>query len=766
MCNASLHGGPSRRRFRPPAPGALARLGGLLVGLTLAGPAPPGRAHEGHEPLPAKGVLVDVEAGTIALSRAAHRALRIETAEVTTRPLDARTLAYARLVPAWNRHAFAATGIGGRVAGIHVRAGDRVEAGQVLATIESLALETIQLELLAARTEHALAAQTLERIGALAEAEVATGRELSEARARWEQVRGEMNVAATKLRGLGVAEELVAAVLAGSSPPLSSAVDIVSPIAGTVMHVDVMAGDTVQSNEHLFEVVDLSEVWAEVHVLERDVNQIAVGQRVELVLSAFPGEHLTTQVHATGLMLDPQTKLGTVWAVVANPSDGPPRFLPGMTGQAQIVKHLGVDRIAVPAAALVTNGVEKYVLVQEAATKEGVEFRKQNVVVEGTAEGVALLRDGNVFPGDLVVTEGSHELGSFFISGVLRLSPEAEANMGLRTEPAGEHAIDEVLEFDGLVDVPPTARAIAAVQTEGRVTQILCRIGQAVAAGDVLAEIASLEVLDLQNALIEAGARRRLHDGALARLKTLDATQSVPQKRVWETQAAAITAAERVEGLSRKLLGIGFTAAEVAAVAAEGAVVPAVRVRAPVAGTVVRLDVVPGQVVQPDQPVAEIHDPRHAWVRAHLVEREVGRLPAEAAVGRARVRFMSLPERVFPATVARRGSVVDATDRTLPVWLEIDVPPDTVLQHNMLARVTLPIGRSPPVLAVPVTAVVRTGTQAHVFVRDPDGSFRRVAVGLGRSDDRFVAVAEGLRPGDVVAVAGVADLQTAFASIR
>lgn len=766
MCSASLHGGPARRRFRAPALRALARMGGLLVGLTLAGPAPHGRAHEGHEPLPAKGVLVDIKAGTIALSRAAHRALMIETAEVTTRPLDARTLAYARLVPAWNRHAFAATGIGGRVATIHVRAGDRVAAGQVLATIDSLALETIQLELLAARTEHALAAQTLERIAALADAQVATGRERAEAQARWEQVRGAMNVAATKLRGLGVADDLVTAVLSGSSPPMTSTVDITSPIAGTVMHIDVVAGDTVQPNEHLFEVVDLSEVWAEVHVLERDVNTVTVGQRVELALSAFPDERLTTEVHTTGLMLDPQTKLGTVWAVVKNPPDGPPRFLPGMTGQAQIVRDLEKERIAVPATALITNGVEKYVLVEEAATKDGVEYRKQNVVVEAVAAGVALLRDGSVFPGDLVVTEGSHELGSFFINGVLRLSPEAEANMGLRTEPVGEHAIDEVLEFDGLVDVPPNARASAAVQTEGRVTRINCRVGEPVAVGDVLAEVASLESLDLQNALIQAGAQRRLHEGTLARLKALEATQSVPQKRVWETQAAAITAAEQVESLSRKLLGIGFTAAEAAAVADQGAVVPVVRVRSPVMGTVVRLDVVPGQVVQPDQPVAEIHDPRHAWVRAHLVEREVGRLPAEVGADAARVRFMSLPERVFQATMARRGSVVDATDRTLPVWLEIDVPPDTVLQHNMLARVALPIGRTSPTLAVPVTAIVRNGTQAYVFIHDPDGSFRRQAVVLGRSDDRFVAVEAGLKPGDVVAVAGVADLQTAFASIR
>ena len=84
MCSASHRRGPFRRYFCLPVLRAIARIGGLLLGLTLAGSAPHSRAHEGHEPLPAKGVLVDIKAGTIALSRAAQRALRIDTAEVTT----------------------------------------------------------------------------------------------------------------------------------------------------------------------------------------------------------------------------------------------------------------------------------------------------------------------------------------------------------------------------------------------------------------------------------------------------------------------------------------------------------------------------------------------------------------------------------------------------------------------------------------------------------------------------------------------------------
>lgn len=723
-------------------------------------------AHEGHEPLPTKGVLVDVDAGTIALSRVAHQALGVATAEVATRPFVDRTLAYARLIPGWNRHAFAATGIAGRVVAIHVRAGDSVQAGQRLATLQSLTLETIQLELLAARAEYDLATRNLDRLTSLVEARVATGRELTEARARWQQMAAASQVAQAKLLGLGLPADVVTGIAQGSRPPLGSLMEIASPIGGTVMHVEAMNGDTVQGNEHLFEIVDLTEVLAEIQVLERDVQRISVGQPVEIVLSAFPAQPIETSVQTLGLMLAPDTKLATAWATVVNPPAVPARYLPGMTGRAHLLGPSRPDRIAVPAEALMTNGLEKFVLVEEAATREGFEYRKQNVIIDGRGSGLVGLRDGSVFPGDQVVTAGSHELGGFFVAESLRLSPEAEVNMGLRTEPAGLHAIDEVLEFDGLVDIPPGSRAVANALVEGRITRIACRNGQSVSGGEVLAEITSLEVLDLQLELIQAAAERRMQEESLARLRVLDTTQSVPQRRVWETQTAAISAAERVDSLSRTLQGVGFSGDEVEAMATEGRIFPTVQLRAPVSGTIVRLDAVQGQVVQPHQVVAEIHDPRHVWVRGHLAEPEVGRLSAAEAAVAVRVRFTSLPEAVFVGRLARRGVAVDLVDRTLPVWVEIDVPDGTVVQHNMLARVTLPVAQAAPTLAVPATAIVRQGTRSFVFVQDADGSFRRQPVELGPRDDQLVSVTQGLMPGENVAVAGVADLQTAFASIR
>lgn len=724
-------------------------------------------AHEGHEPLPSKGVVADVTRGSLVLSPATYRALAVETAEVGTHPLHATTVAAARFVPALQRHAFAASAIAGRVAAIHARAGDVVRAGQRLATVESLALEAIQLELLTARAELALADQTFERMRTLSGAQAIAVREQSEARSRLEQARGAVDVAAMKLRVLEVPEEVVSALLADADRPLIRAVDILSPIDGTIMHVDVTVGDVVTEGEHLFEVIDLTEVWARISVLERDVNTVAIGQTVELSVPAWPDEVITTTIHTTGMMLDPITKLGTAWATVTNAADATPRLLPGMTAQARIVSATGATRIAVPATALVSNGIDRFVLLEEAATARGHEYRKQNVVVVGAEDGLVLLDDGSVFPGDRVVTRGSHELGTFFVSGVLRLGPEAERNIGLRTERVALHAVDDVLEFDAIVDVSPGARTVATAQVAGRVSRLACRPGQVVAAGDVLAEVTSLEALDLQRQLIQAASQRRLALESLERLRALVADQSVAGRRLWEAQTNAISLGERVEALDRTLRGVGFTAGECRRVADGGEVVRTLTIRAQNPGVVVRIDALVGQVIRPDQPLAEIHDPRHAWIRGHLTEREVGRLhQASEASASVRVRFVSLPDQVFQGTVVRRGTVVDSGDRTLPLWVEIFVPPGIVLQHDMLARVSLPVRSHPPALAVPRSAIVSEGTRTHVFVRRFTGSFQRRPVILGTGDDRLVTVTSGLSPGEMIAVGGVADLQTAFAAVR
>ena len=226
------------------------------------------------------------------------------------------------------------------------------------------------------------------------------------------------------------------------------------------------------------------------------------GQAIELVLAAYPSEPFTSKVEVKGLYLDPQTHLGTAWGVLVNLPDKEPRFLPGMHGQAQIVVAAEGKGLTVPTSALVRDGAEHYVLVEQEATAAGSRFVKESVSLAGQEADVAAVAGRSLFPGDKVVTTGSHELATFFVQGVLRLSPQTRKSIGLRIEPVQVERVEDVVEVNGVIDVPPDSRAAASSQLTGNLQKILVERGGSFRAGDVLAEIASLELQNLQLELI------------------------------------------------------------------------------------------------------------------------------------------------------------------------------------------------------------------------------------------------------------------------
>jgi len=723
-------------------------------------------AHEGHAPLPSKGALVDSEGGTIVLSSPAHDALRVETAEVVRQVLTTKALAYAELVSPWGQHAFAASGVGGRVLAVYVKPGDRVQAGQTLAEIESLALGAIQLELLTAQAEHDLSEKSLAQATILAEQQAAAIRSLSEARARHEQNRGAIAVAVSKLRALGVRDADIQRLVGNRHGGILERLAITSPIAGTVIHVDVTVGNAVAGNAHLFEVVDFSNVWVKIGVLERNILATRVGQPVELTLSAYPNAVVPTNVSVKSLWLDPRSHVGTVWGEIQNPSPSEPRYLPGMTGEARILNARGEPVLTVPTEALINNGTGRFVIVEEAATAKAFEYRKRDVVVIGESDGVVAIKDGDVYPGDRVVTKGSHELGAFFISGVLRLSPAGEADLGLRVEPTKSTVIEDVVEFDGAVEMPPEGRVDVTARMEGRLSRILIDRGQRVSAGDVLAEVSSLDFQALQLELIQAASTTRLSQEILGSLRGLDATQSVAGRRVWEAQAAYERARGQLESVRWKLGNLGLSTSEIDRMAADGNVLDYLPIRAPINGTIVRFDKAFGQVVGADESLFEIHDLRRVWVQGFLTERDFADLQINEENLRARVRFIAAPNVDLNGKIRRRTGILGAIDRTVPLWVELDSTNGLELQQNMLARITVVRGAGKLALAAPRSAIVRQGARSYVFVRGSDGVFQRRAIETGRSDDLHVEVLSGLVEGEPIVVSGAAGLQTAFASVR
>ena len=109
-------------------------------------------AHEGHKPLPTRGMEVNTETGKMVLTKSARETLDVHTAEVGPQSVSQSLLAYGTLVSPWNRHAMVSSTLSGRIVELLVSPGESVKAGQVLAELDSPELESLQLEIRNAQT--------------------------------------------------------------------------------------------------------------------------------------------------------------------------------------------------------------------------------------------------------------------------------------------------------------------------------------------------------------------------------------------------------------------------------------------------------------------------------------------------------------------------------------------------------------------------------------------------------------------------------------
>lgn len=740
-------------------------------------------AHEGHAPLPTKGAQADPETGHLLLTADARTAVDVDTAPVESQAVEDRVLAYATITAPWRNHAYATAQLPGRVVRVGVTPGQPVKAGDVLAEIQSLELDTLQLDLLAAQNEIALSEKLVASLKQSAEKGVVSGQAVIDAESTLAQNKNALAVARAKWLALGLSPDRLDELLRAGKPIPGLTLPVRAPVSGTVVHAELTAGKVIDPSEHLAEVIDLSTVWVRVGVLEKDLHRVTVGQPVELHLVAYPGEVFRTEVRAKSLFLDPGTNVSAVWAELANPPGAEPRFQPGMAGQAYLtvmeevtppaalsavtgglgtVLPLSVPprpRPTVPAQAVLREGAERFVLVEEASAAGASEYRKKSVVVGRESSGRVEVLGGGLFPGDRVVTRGGHELAPFFAPTVLKLSPEAGRTIGLQVEPAGVRVLDGVLTLDGAVEVPPARRGFAASQLAGTIRSIRVDRGQEVKPGEVMAEVFSPELLGMQQELLKTHLEAALADTTLASLKKIPGAAA---RRLWELESQLNGLRSRGEGLTRKLLTVGLTPDDIERLLNKNEMVTAVPVRSPVGGVVVNFDKVLGQAVAAHEPLFEVHDLSAPLVRGFVSERDLGRVALDRP---ARVRLVADPAFVGSGKVVRSGRTVGAETRSLAVWVELDGPPGRLL-HNQLATVTVVLGSRPSAVVVPKSAVVADGSAAFVFVRKPDGRFDRRAVETGPADDRFVTITRGLAAGEPVAVAGAAELMTAYASLR
>src|SRR3984957_4093772 len=305
----------------------------------------------------------------------------------------------------------------GRIEALDVNAGDRVVADQRLAVLDNFDLSaahskavSAEAALNQAKAQLVAANAAYDRATNLIRNDLVTQAELVARRAAVATMEADLRTKEAELRQYQEEEARLSPVrpaAAGTSsssdqPPLNSRGAIVAPFAGVVDSVSVATGEIVDPATPIFTVSDLSTVWVQADVAEKDLGMIKVGDAVEVRVNAFPGRVFTGHITYIPDAIESATGMAKVRCEVPNP-DGALRV--NMFATVTILSPQDGDAILVPSSGLQEVNKQSVVFVP---TGDG-QFAWRPVHTGLVANGKTQITSG-LAAGTPVVGEGSYWL--------------------------------------------------------------------------------------------------------------------------------------------------------------------------------------------------------------------------------------------------------------------------------------------------------------------------------------------------------------------
>jgi len=203
----------------------------------------------------------------------------IEVAKAGPATLAVERLLYGEIVMDPDRVAYIVPRVGGVAASINETVGDMVGAGQVVAVIESRDLADAKASYLGALERLVVAKANFERENKLWQDKLSPEADYLKARQNFSEATIALRNAKQDLYTLGFDEEYLKKL--PDLPDTSfTRYEVEAPFAGTVIERNVGLGEVVTDSSQIFRIADLSHVWAELRVYQKDCSVIAAGQKV------------------------------------------------------------------------------------------------------------------------------------------------------------------------------------------------------------------------------------------------------------------------------------------------------------------------------------------------------------------------------------------------------------------------------------------------------------------------------------------------------
>ena len=186
---------------------------------------------------------------------------------------------------------------------------------------------------------------------------------------------------------------------------------LTSPASGFVVEKSVFEGGRIGPGMNLYRIADLSTVWVDGEVFEKDLGKVRQGQAATVTVDAYPDQRFAGRVAVVGGTVDPRTRTVPARVEVAN-ADA--RLKLDMFARIDLATDATQPGLAVRREAVQTLEGRQVVFVKSGDT----DFMVREVDT-GRLSGPLVEITRGLAAGDVVVTAGAFKLKSALLAGTL-----------------------------------------------------------------------------------------------------------------------------------------------------------------------------------------------------------------------------------------------------------------------------------------------------------------------------------------------------------
>ena len=273
--------------------------------------------------------------------------------------------------------------VSGIISNIHVQVGDVVQPHQVLASMRSVEVATINRDVSASGADVSTAKRNLQAAEDMFKSGLMSEKDVTQAQNDYKKALAENQ------RSRSVSQ------INGGGKQTSYTVS--TPIGGFIIEKKVTNNMQLRADngDNMFAVADLSTVWVIVNVFESDINKIHTGDKVEISTISYPDKVFEGTIDKIYNMLDPDNKVMRARIRINNPG-----FLLKPEMFATVTVHTLADGSlpSVNKNSLIFENEKYYVILVDSGNKPKI----REVDIPRVVEDRAYIR-GGLKPGDRIV---------------------------------------------------------------------------------------------------------------------------------------------------------------------------------------------------------------------------------------------------------------------------------------------------------------------------------------------------------------------------